>query len=189
MLIVGLGNPDKKYLNTYHNVGFMFADKLAELLGMEFKNKECKSLTAVKYFNGEKIIIAKPLTYMNLSGEAVRELIGRYGVDMSSILIAYDDVDIGIGALRYRKSGSAGTHNGMRNIIALTNTTSIPRMRIGIGKAPEFMSLADYVLSEIRGDNSDKIRQAIEYSAAAVKALIETEDSDKFAIEIGNYKE
>lgn len=189
MLIVGLGNPDKKYINTYHNVGFMFADKLAELLGMEFKNKECKSLTAIKYFKGDKIIIAKPLTYMNLSGEAVRELVGRYGVDASSTLIAYDDVDIGVGALRYRKNGSAGTHNGMRNIIALTNTTSIPRLRIGIGKAPEFMPLADYVLSEIKGENSDKIHRSIEYSANVVKAFIESGDGEKLANEIGNYKE
>lgn len=188
MLIVGLGNPDKKYSDTYHNVGFMFADKLAEILGMEFKNKECKSLTAVKYLSEGKLAIAKPFTYMNLSGEAVRELMGKYTADGSGIIIAYDDIDIDTGALRFRKSGSAGTHNGMRSIIALTGNTALPRMRVGIGKPPETMQLADYVLSVIKGEARDKINKAIEYAAEAVAAFITDGDAEKLASAIGNYR-
>ena len=113
-LIVGLGNPDSVYKNTFHNVGFMAVDRFAEKIGAEFTKKECKAVTAHAFVGGSKVIIAKPQTYMNLSGESVLSLTAKYKIEQDAFFIVYDDVDLGLGALRVRESGSAGTHNGMR---------------------------------------------------------------------------
>ena len=118
-LIVGLGNPEKKYLNTWHNVGFMCLDRLAEKLDVSFDKSECRCVTAHAKLNGEKVILAKPLTYMNLSGEAVQELVHKYKVEKGNLVVAYDDVDLPLGSVRIRKFGSAGTHNGMKNIVQM----------------------------------------------------------------------
>ena len=126
MLIVGLGNPDKKYDGTYHNVGFMVIDKLLEKLGINLKEEACRAKFASFYKNGEKVIIAKPMTYMNLSGEAVIALSSRFKIPANEIIVVYDDIDLPVGEIRIRKSGSAGTHNGMRNIVSkLGGTESI----------------------------------------------------------------
>ena len=149
-LIAGLGNPDLKYAKTLHNMGYMAAEALAQTLEIKFKTKECRAITARKFIGGEEIIIAKPLTYMNLSGESIRELAGKYEVNLNDILIIYDDFDIDRATIRIRAAGSGGTHNGMKNIIECLKSSAFPRIRIGIGK-PENpnIPIADYVLSEI----------------------------------------
>lgn len=177
MLIVGLGNPDKKYLNTYHNVGFSVLDKLADKLSLNIKDKECKALTATKFINGEKVVFAKPMTYMNLSGEAVRELKGKYKLADEEILIIYDDIDLAVGAIRLRKNGSGGTHNGMRNIVANLGE-SIPRLRVGIGRPTPPMELVDYVLSDIRGENKAKLDETIEHISECLVKFISDGDLD-----------
>lgn len=188
-LIVGLGNPDKKYFDTYHNIGFCFIDKLSSKLDIKVKKKECKSLTGEGFIEREeqqidpktgkiqtkiikeKIILAKPQTYMNLSGEAVLELVKKYKFSLDEILIVLDDIDIEAGTYRYRENGSGGTHNGLRNIVQLLKSQDFKRIRIGIGK-DERMDLADYVLSKISKENKEKINEAMERAIEYLKMLI-----------------
>ncbi len=179
MLIVGLGNPEKKYENTYHNVGFAVIDKLAEILNITLKEEACRAKYATMYKNGEKVIIAKPLTYMNLSGEAVVALSSRYNIPISDIIVVYDDIDLPVGDIRIRKSGSAGTHNGMRNICGLLGNNNFPRIRIGIGKPEPPMQLVDYVLSHIKGDNKDKLDKSFEKAAKLIADFICHKDLEK----------
>lgn len=167
-LIVGLGNPEKKYFNTFHNVGFMCVDKLAEKLKTEFRKVECKSVTAHARVDGQKVIIAKPVTYMNLSGQAIVELTNKYKIEKGNLIVVYDDVDIPIGNVRIRKNGSSGTHNGMRNIVQLLGTEDFPRIRVGIGKDTP-MSLMDYVLSQVTDTDRDVLAPAIEHAAKALE--------------------
>ena len=152
-LIVGLGNPDKKYFDTYHNIGFCFIDKLSSKLDIKVKKKECKSLTGEGFIEREeqqidpktgkiqtkiikeKIILAKPQTYMNLSGEAVLELVKKYKFSLDEILIVLDDIDIEAGTYRYRENGSGGTHNGLRNIVQLLKSQDFKRIRIALSSA------------------------------------------------------
>lgn len=188
-LIVGLGNPDKKYFDTYHNIGFCFIDKLSSKLDIKVKKKECKSLTGEGFIEREeqqidpktgkiqtkitkeKIILAKPQTYINLSGEAVLELVKKYKFSLDEILIVLDDIDIEAGTYRYRENGSGGTHNGLRNIVQLLKSQEFKRIRIGIGK-DERMDLADYVLSKISKENKEKINEAMERAIEYLKTLI-----------------
>lgn len=148
-LVVGLGNYGDKYAYTHHNMGFLAVECLADKLGMKFKKRECDSLVAEAFFGGERLILAKPLTYMNLSGVAVKQLLKKYKAEPSDMVVIYDDIDIERGTLRVRAKGSAGTHNGMRNIIETIATENFPRVRVGIGKPPPFVPLADFVLSEV----------------------------------------
>lgn len=177
-LVVGLGNPEKKYFNTFHNLGFMCADRLAAKIGAEFNKAECKSVTAHTRINGEKIIIAKPVTYMNLSGEAVAELTRKYKIEKGNLIVVYDDVDIPQGHLRIRKEGSGGTHNGMKNIVQLLGTTDFPRIRIGIGKDTP-MALIDYVLSQITDDDREAIDTALDCAAEALREFTSGTDIDR----------
>ena len=188
-LIVGLGNPDKKYFDTYHNIGFCFIDKLSSKLDIKVKKKECKSLTGEGFIEREeqqidpktgkiqtnmrkkKIILSKPQTYMNLSGESVLELVKKYKFSLDEILIVLDDIDIEAGTYRYRENGSGGTHNGLRNIVQLLKSQDFKRIRIGIGK-DERMDLADYVLSKVSKENKEKINDAMERAIEHLKTLI-----------------
>lgn len=150
-VIVGLGNPDDKYKNTYHNLGFISVDKAVEKLGVEFKKEKCRALLAEAKIGSEKVLFAKPLTYMNLSGESVREILSFYKVDVKDLIVIYDDFDLPEGEVRIRESGSAGTHNGMRNIISLLGRTDFPRIRVGFKPQGENkIPLLDYVLSKIK---------------------------------------
>lgn len=166
-LIVGLGNPEKKYEETYHNIGFKFIDKLSEKLEIKINKESCKSLIGeikLETKDGlEKIILAKPLTYMNLSGEAIVSLKNKYKIENEDIYIVCDDIDLPVGTFRYREKGSAGTHNGLRNIIQLLGDENFKRIRIGIGR-DENMDLADYVLSKISKENKEKINNVIDES-------------------------
>lgn len=179
MLIVGLGNPDKKYENTYHNVGFSVIDKLTEKLGITLKEDAFKAKYAVIYKGDEKIVIAKPMTYMNLSGEAVTALAGAYKIPTNEIVVVYDDIDLPVGDIRVRKSGSAGTHNGMRNIVQLLHTQDFPRVRVGIGKPTPPMQLVDYVLAHIKGENKDVLEKSFDKVAELLADFIKHKDLDK----------
>ncbi len=174
-LIVGLGNPEKKYLNTWHNVGFMCLDRLAQKLGVAFDKAECRSMTAHAKVNGEKVILAKPLTYMNLSGEAVQELVHKYKVEKGNLVVTYDDVDLPLGNVRIRKAGSAGTHNGMKNIVQMLATTDFPRVRVGTGKQTP-MELIDFVLSQVGEEDKPTLDAALENAADALLDFVNGAD-------------
>lgn len=153
-LIVGLGNPDKEYLNTFHNLGFMAVDKTAELLSLQFSKTKCRAMLAEGKVGAEKVILAKPLTYMNLSGESVRELVNFYKIDLKDILVIYDDYDMPKGVLRLREKGSSGTHNGMRNIIKELGSENFARVRIGFHPTEEVkIPLINLVLSGIKQED------------------------------------
>ncbi len=164
-LIVGLGNDGEKYDGTFHNMGFMAIDALASRLGARFDKRECESSVATIYRGGEKVVLAKPLTFMNLSGVAVKQLTRKYGVKPSELLVIYDDLDIPACAIRMRLSGSAGTHNGMRNIIAELGCENFPRLRIGIGGKPSEVPLVNYVLSRVPSSLKDGYAAAFEKAA------------------------
>ena len=176
-LIVGLGNPEKKYLNTFHNMGFTCVDRLAEKLGVRFDKGECCSVTAHAKVNGQKVIIAKPVTYMNLSGKAVQELTHKYKIEKGNLVVVYDDVDIPMGSLRIRKEGSAGTHNGMRNIVQMLNTEDFARVRVGIGKETP-MALMDFVLSQVTEDDHEILEPVLDHAADALNAFVHGDPID-----------
>ena len=146
-LIVGLGNPGTKYAGTRHNVGFSVIVGLADKYNIELSEKKHKAIYGRGMIEGEKVILAMPQTFMNLSGESVRELVDYYKCDPSDVIVAYDDIDLAVGKLRIREKGSAGGHNGMKNIISHLGTQEFVRVRVGIGKKPDRMDLADSVLS------------------------------------------
>ena len=152
MLIVGLGNPGKQYEKTIHNMGFMVTDCLLEKLGRKLDKSGCKAKYCVEYIGGKKHVIAQPQTYMNLSGESVRELMGANKFAPEEVLVVYDDIDLPLGNVRVRREGSGGSHNGMKNIVAECNTTSIPRVRIGVGDERGSRELKDYVFSKEGGE-------------------------------------
>ncbi len=143
-IVVGLGNPDEKYKNTYHNIGFAVVDKLAEKLGISVSQNKYKALIGEGMLGGEKLLIVKPQTYMNLSGESVVMLKNKF--KDARILVVVDDIDLPRGNLRYREHGSAGTHNGLRSIVSYIGE-DFERIKVGIGRDIS-MDLADYVLSK-----------------------------------------
>jgi PTH1 family peptidyl-tRNA hydrolase len=167
-LIVGLGNIGSRFEGTYHNMGFAAVEKAAKLLGVKFKKRQGFALTAEAFFGGEKIILAKPETFMNLSGDSVKCLAGIFKPEIEKILIVYDDIDIPAGKIRIRPSGSAGSHNGMKSIIEKIGAEGFPRIRIGRGAPPEYVALADYVLSEPDRKTRGLLNEAVENAAAAI---------------------
>ena len=146
-VIVGLGNPGRKYEHTRHNVGFDVVDILAERHTIPCVRSRCKATVGEGMIGGERVVLAKPETYMNLSGESVVQLVNWYKIEPEQLIVVYDDVDLAAGKIRFRPSGSAGTHNGMRNIIYLYGKENFPRVRVGIGRPPEGWDLKDYVLT------------------------------------------
>jgi PTH1 family peptidyl-tRNA hydrolase len=170
ILIVGLGNYGIEYKNTKHNCGFEVIDKIADENGIELTKKRCKSLIFEGRLFDEKVVLAKPLTYMNSSGEAVVELTNAYKPDKT--LIVYDDIDIPFGTIRFRQNGSAGTHNGMRSVVKLMGTTDIPRLRIGIKPEEKVYNLADYVVSKIEKENREAFENSIELAYQKVKEFV-----------------
>ena len=166
-LIVGLGNPEKKYETTFHNMGFLAVGEAAEKLGVKFKKKECEASVAEAFVEGEKVILARPVTYMNASGRAVKQLMAKYKVSPSELLVIYDDFDLPKGKLRIRASGSAGTHNGMRSIIGEIGTGEFARIRVGI-KDPEVnIPIINYVLAQIRQEDYPLFAKVCEDAADA----------------------
>ncbi|MBO4554724.1 MAG: aminoacyl-tRNA hydrolase [Clostridia bacterium] len=153
LLIVGLGNPGMKYKNTYHNVGFNLVDALAKSLKVKFDKSECEAKTARAKIGGQDVVLAKPQTYMNNSGVAVKKLVKHYGVDETTeLIVCYDDIDLPLGSVRVRESGSAGTHNGMRSIVAELDTQDFRRLRIGTktdALKNKEVELIEFVLSKV----------------------------------------
>ena len=152
-LIVGLGNPEKKYEKTFHNMGFIAAGDAAEILNAKFKKKECEASVAEAFVGGEKVIIARPMTYMNNSGRAVKQLMSKYKIAEENLIVIYDDYDLPKGKIRIRAAGSAGTHNGMRSILGETGLKNFARIRVGIRDEAVNIPIIDYVLSDVRKDD------------------------------------
>ena len=192
ILIVGLGNPGMKYKNTYHNVGFMAVDALAKKCKVKIAKSECNALTCKARLGGVDFVIAKPQTYMNLSGEAVKKLVRAYDVDeKSQLVVCYDDVDLPIGKLRVRQEGSAGTHNGMRNIVKELNTQEFTRVRIGTKTdelAQHEVELIDFVLSKVDFDSKQVLTTAIESAVEAFEMFIEGDDIQRIQEKINRKK-
>ena len=177
-LIVGLGNPEEKYARTFHNLGFLAAADCAELLHAKFKKKECEASVAEANFKGEKLIVARPMTYMNASGRAVKQLMRKYKAGPKNLIVIYDDYDLPKGHVRVRPSGSAGTHNGMRSVIAETGYTEFARIRIGIRPEETNVALIDYVLSEIKKEDFELFISACNRAAEAALAIAAGENID-----------
>jgi PTH1 family peptidyl-tRNA hydrolase len=167
-LIVGLGNPGAEYERTRHNVGWQVLDAFARKFRIEATHHEKNALTGTGRVAGGSVLVAKPLTYMNLSGDAVRLLVNAYAEAHDDLVVVYDDIDLPLGKLRIRPNGSAGTHNGMRSIIAALGRDNFPRLRVGIG-ASEQGKLRDYVLDEFSPDEQPIVERAI---GRAVDALV-----------------
>ena len=161
-LIVGLGNPDKCYENTFHNVGFMAIENLAQKLNTNFAKKMCDGIVAETRINGEKVFLLKPLTYMNLSGIAVDKMMRKFKIESKDVYVFVDDIDLPLGKIRYRESGSAGTHNGLKSIVNEIDSMEFRRIKIGIGRDEKFKDLADFVLSRIPDDKMQIIQKEIE---------------------------
>ena len=167
-IIVGLGNPEGKYMNTYHNVGFSVVDIFAKKNGLKFSTTKCRAEIA----KGEDFIIAKPNTYMNLSGDSVYELKRYFKVPLENILVVLDDIDMPKGKIRFRQLGSAGTHNGLRDIVNKVGIT--PRLRIGIGRDSR-MDLKDYVLSTIDQASKEILSSSYENACELIEKFISGE--------------
>lgn len=177
-LIVGLGNYGVEYARTFHNMGFETADIVAEKLGVHFKKKECEALVAEAYVGGDKIIIAKPQTYMNNSGRAVKQLLAKYKLSKEEFCVIYDDYDLPKGHVRIRPSGSAGTHNGMRSVIGETGLTEFTRIRVGIRDEQSQIPLMNYVLSRIRSSDDELFYRAFDKASDAAIALAKGERTE-----------
>lgn len=171
-LIVGLGNPGKEYEKTRHNMGYFVVDELARRAGLSFGRTERKARIADGLIAGKRILLAKPQTYMNLSGEAVRPLVDFYKIDLTQVLVIADDLDIPLGTLRLRKTGSHGGQNGIRNIIQHLGTQDIARLRCGIGRPPGQMDAAAYVLRPFAGDDAILAAQVTDKAADAVETWL-----------------
>ncbi|MBC8099165.1 MAG: aminoacyl-tRNA hydrolase [Armatimonadetes bacterium] len=171
-LVVGLGNPGKDYANTRHNVGWWAVDVLARRHNISISKGERKALTGDGVIAGKRVLLAKPQTYMNVSGEAVRGLVDFYKVEPGAMMVMQDDLDLPIGALRIRAEGSHGGQNGMRSIIQHLNTNAVPRIKLGIGRPPGRMDAATYVLQGFKGDDEITMRIVVERAADAIEAWL-----------------
>ena len=178
-LVVGLGNPGEKYENTRHNVGFLTVDELAERARVPVQKLKHRALTNTLEVGGVKVLLMKPVTYMNLSGEAVGEAARFYKLPPERVLVISDDVSLPLGKLRIRKGGSAGGHNGLKSIIQHLGTDQFPRIKVGVGQKPHpDYDMADWVLSKFAGEDLKTITEAIRKAADAVECLIQ-EGPDK----------
>ena len=175
-LVVGLGNPDKEYKNTFHNLGFMAIDAVADKVGFYVNKDSCKALVGSCFFGTQKVLFAKPQTYMNLSGESVLALASYYKIAPEDILVVYDDFDLKKGAIRIRANGSAGTHNGMRNIVKNLGTEDFKRIRIGFNPDNKNIVLLNYVLSGIPSEDKDLFKKVIDKVALAIEDFANGKD-------------
>lgn len=173
-IIVGLGNPGKQYEATRHNVGYIAIDEIAKKLSIKMDKLKFKSILGEGRVGSEKVILAKPQTFMNLSGQAVVELMNYYKVDRDKLIVIYDDIDIETGHIRIRMKGSSGSHNGMKNIIYLLGYDDFPRIRIGVSKPKNGQDLASFVLSKFDQSETQPMVQSIETAAKAAIEAVET---------------
>nr|WP_312578680.1 aminoacyl-tRNA hydrolase [Sedimentibacter sp.] len=170
-IIAGLGNPGKEYSGTRHNVGFDTIDCLAQKYNVSLNKLKFNSVYGEININGEKVMLVKPVTYMNRSGIAIAEIVNFYKIPIENLIVIYDDIDIPPGTLRIRPHGSSGTHNGMKSIIYQLQDDKFPRLRIGIGRNPD-MDLADYVLQKFSKEEREKIDSIIKSASDAVEEII-----------------
>ncbi len=170
-MIVGLGNPGKQYEFTRHNAGYLCVDYLAAKYDIKVNKIKFKSLVGEGNIKGEKVILLKPTTFMNLSGEAVVEAANFYKIDFQNIIVVYDDISLPLGSLRIREKGSAGGHNGMKNIIYLSGKDAFPRIRLGISSNGE-RDLADYVLSKFSKEDLKTFSSAVEDAVDAIQYMV-----------------
>lgn len=172
-IIVGLGNPGRQYKNTRHNIGFDVIETLAEQDHVAVLEKKHKAIIGKGFVSGQKCVLAKPQTFMNLSGESVRQLLDYYKVDETTELIVIsDDVSLEVGQIRIRKKGSAGGHNGLKNIIAHLGHDSFVRVKMGVGEKPSGYDLADYVLGHFTSEERKVMDEAAERAAEAIRVII-----------------
>lgn len=171
-IIAGLGNPGKEYENTRHNAGFMAMDALADKLGAGLTERKHRAYCGHAVINGEKVLLLKPQTYMNASGESLRSAVDFYKIEPDHVIVIYDDINLEPGQLRIRAKGSAGGHNGLKSIIAHLGTQDFPRVRVGIGAKPERMDLADYVLSRFSQGERRQMDEAAKEAADAVCEIL-----------------
>lgn len=175
-LIVGLGNPGKQYENTRHNVGFDAIDVLVDEYRISSSGKQHKAMYGKGVIEGKKVILAKPLTYMNLSGEAVRAMVDYYKIDPETeLLVIFDDISLAPGNIRIRKKGSAGGHNGIKSIITHLGTQNFQRIKVGVGEKPKNWDLADYVLGTFSKDDRKLVDEALERTAKAAALIVQGE--------------
>lgn len=178
-VIVGLGNPGKKYENTRHNAGFISIDALADKYGISISEKKHKALCGSGVIEGNKVLLVKPQTFMNLSGESVRAVMDFYKIDPEEdMLVIYDDISLVPGNIRIRKKGSAGGHNGIKSIIAHTGTQNFMRIKVGVGEKPSGWDLADYVLGHFSDEDNSKLK-AVMLDVIQAAALMVQGDVDK----------
>lgn len=176
-MIAGLGNPGSEYAKTKHNVGFMYLDALAEHLGATDWRNKYDALVAEARIGSEKVLLVKPLTYMNESGRAIGPLMNFYKLDPEDIIVAHDDMDIPVGTVRIRKKGSAGGHNGMKSILYHVGDENFPRIRIGIGRPLPGWTVVKHVLAPFAPEDVEKIQEAVKYLVPAAECII-TEGAD-----------
>ena len=178
-IIVGLGNPGKKYENTRHNAGFIAIDALADKYGISINEKKHKALCGSGVIEGNKVLLLKPETYMNLSGESVRAAMDFYKIDPEEdMLVIYDDISLAPGNIRIRKKGSAGGHNGIKSIIAHTGTQNFMRIKVGVGEKPSGWDLADYVLGHFSDEDNTKLKETMPDIIQAATLMVQG-DVDK----------
>ena len=172
-IIAGLGNPGKEYAGTRHNAGFAVIDALADKYNIDVDTAKHKGLIGKGIIDGQKVILVKPLTYMNLSGECIREVMDYYKADIDDLIVIFDDISLEPGRLRLRAKGSAGGHNGIKNIIAQLGSDKFKRIRVGVGEKPKNWDLADYVLSPFSKEERTQVDEAIRHAADALEMILQ----------------
>lgn len=170
-IIAGLGNPGKKYENTRHNLGFIMIDRLADRMGITVNRSKFKALIGEGRIGSEKVLLVKPQTYMNESGQSVREIMNFYKVDPENLIVVYDDLEIPVGTLRIRPHGSAGTHNGMKSVIYQINSDQFPRIRIGTG-SQQMGDIVSFVLGGFRKEEVKPLEEAVDRACLAAESII-----------------
>src|SRR5699024_1930673 len=171
-VIVGLGNPGKKYENTRHNIGFAAIDYIAEKEGININTGKHKALVGSGYIDGVKVLLVKPQTFMNLSGESLRPIMDFYKLEPEDFLVIFDDIDLDVGRIRIRRKGSAGGHNGIKSIISHLGSMEFPRIKIGVGAKPPGYDLADYVLGHFSKADQEILQERFEDVYDAVKLIV-----------------
>lgn len=172
-LIVGLGNPGSQYEDTRHNIGFKVVDNIAKEYNIEINRQKFKGMCGEGFINGEKVILLKPSTYMNLSGESIREVVDFYKLSNEDLVVIYDDISLDVGRLRIREKGSAGGHNGIKSIIVHLGTDIFPRIKVGVGQPN--VDLVNYVLGKFTKEEMEILSESIDASTKAVREMLSSD--------------
>lgn len=171
-LIVGLGNPEEEYSKTRHNMGFNVINELAKKNNIEIDKKKFKALYNTGIIQNQKVILAKPQTFMNLSGESIKEIVDFYSIPLENIIVIYDDIDIEKSEIRIRKKGSSGAHNGMKSVVEKLNTIDFIRIRVGIGKPEYKTDMINYVIGNVPKDELDTLNLGVEKAVQAIEEIL-----------------